>query len=76
MREKRKLDKRLKRNACYHLSHIWNLNSTYITAYAKITKIFIYRLYFVLDENDIYDNSSYQNDFARSDTVSDFGPPT
>ena len=33
-------------------------------------------LYVVFDENDIYDNINYQNDFARSDTVSNFGPPT
>ena len=44
VREKRKLDKRLKRNACYHLGYIGNFNSTCSTAYEKFAKIFIYTL--------------------------------
>ena len=52
VREKRKLDKRLKRNACYHLSHIGNFNSTCSTAYEKFAKIFLYTLlkrYYILE---------------------------
>ena len=52
VREKRKLDKRLKRNACYHLGHIGNFNSTCSTAYEKFAKIFLYTLlkrYYILE---------------------------